>query len=285
MQRGRTHVLSFYNAYRERKTGDLYMDRLSTVIEQVAGQQGYDLLVHCNYRRSADEIYRFLNGGLCDGLIFYGPVDDDPLIDLLRASRLPIVLLDHADKDNVLSAVYDDWRDGMRQITERLIALGHRRIGAIEGFPGSDGPLRIGALRAELEQRGLTLPSERVETSYAGFRTPDEALARLLALPEPPTAVFCWHDRLGYEVLESCDRLGVRVPRDLSLIGYDGIHWPSTSSHILASVVVPLEAVSTAAVRMLDDLIEGRRERPVQESYPVVLSEGTTLASLPEGRR
>jgi len=81
-------------------------------------------------------------------------------------------------------------------------------------------------------------------------------------------------------VLEACERLGVRVPRDLSLIGYDGIHWPSTSSHILASVVVPLEAVSTAAVRMLDDLIEGRRERPVQESYPVSLSEGTTLESL-----
>jgi len=281
MQQGRTHVLSFYNAYRERKRGDLYMDRLSTALEQAAGRHGYDLLLHCNYRRSEDEIYRFLNGGLCDGLVFYGPLHADPLIDLLRASRLPIVILDHMDAEGVLSSVCDDWRGGMRQIAECLHAHGHVRIGAVEGFPASDARLRIGALREELGRLGLALPEENVETAYQGFRTPDEALERLLARPEPPTALFCWHDRVGYEVLEACDRLGVRVPHHLSLIGYDGVHWPSTSPHILASVAVPLEDLADAAVHLLDDLIEGRRERPVQEIYPVSLLTGTTLSHPP----
>ena len=100
----------------------------------------------------------------------------------------------------------------------------------------------------------------------------------LLNAPEPPTALFCWHDRLGYETLEACDRLGIAVPDRLSLVGYDGLHWPSTSAHLLTSIHIPLQEAATRAVRLLDDLVEGRRTDAPEEWYPVTFSEGSTLA-------
>src|SRR4029079_7846178 len=64
MQRGRTNVLSFYSSFRLRERNDLYMDRLSTAIERAAGGCGYDVLVHCDFRRSAEAFYRHITGGL-----------------------------------------------------------------------------------------------------------------------------------------------------------------------------------------------------------------------------
>jgi DNA-binding LacI/PurR family transcriptional regulator len=278
LQHGRTHVLSFYNAFGRRDVGDLYMDRLTAAIERAAGERGYDLLVHCNSDRAADETYRTLNGGLSDGVIFFGPMEENPLVGLLRQGRLPAVLLDKEDPAGVLSSVSNDWRSGVRIIAERLTEEGHRCIGAVTGFSGSESSRRVAALRTELACLGIALPDERIVAAYGGYRTPDDALSQLMSLPEPPTALFCWHDRLGYEVLEACERLAIDVPGRVSLVGYDGLHWPSTSPHILTSVAISLETVAAGAVRLLDDLVSGRRAGSVFETYPVTLVEGTTIA-------
>jgi len=99
-----------------------------------------------------------------------------------------------------------------------------------------------------------------------------------VGVPEPVTALFCWHDRMGYSALEACEALGIAVPERLSVIGYDGIHWPSTSRHILTSVEVPLDTIAVSAVQLLHELILGQAEAPVCRVLPVSLWQGTTLA-------
>ena len=157
LQKGRTHVLSFYNAFGTRALDDIYMDRVSTAIEFAAGVQGYDVLVHCDKRRTDNEVFRLLGGGFSDGLLFFGPLENSELLNLLRASRLPTVLLNHVDTIGGLPFVCDDFKDGLRQVAERLVALGHRRIAAFDGWPKSDGPARIAApaRRACCPQRGI----------------------------------------------------------------------------------------------------------------------------------
>ena len=271
MQQGRTHVLSFYSSFGHRDLNDLYMDRLSTAIERAAGACHYDVLVHCDFSRPADEMYRMLNGGRSDGLIFFGPTGAHPLLRLLRSSRLPVVLLNQVDEEGVLSSVSDDMQDGMRQVADELVALGHRRIGAVIGLhPGPDALPRVAALRARLAAHGISLPDEWLIT--------EREVGTLLTRPEPPTALFCWHDRAGYATLEECERLGIAVPEQLSFIGYDGLQWPSTSPHVLASVDVDLDTLAEAAVRLLDRLIQGEVEAPACRVFPVKLSRGTTLA-------
>lgn len=286
LQRGRTHVLSFYNAFGSHSRGDLYMDQLSSALMRAAGQRGYDVLTHCDFTRPVEETYRLLNGGLADGLIFFGPNTGGSLLPLLRTSRLPTVILNQVDEEGVLSSVSDDLRDGMRQVVEDLTRLGHRRIAALADRTHTDAAARIEALRAYLALHDIALPERRVVPVYAGdpLRT-EEALRFLLGDPEPPTALFCWHDRVGYEMLEACERLGIAVPDRLSLVGYDGLHWPSTSQHVLASVHVSLDTLAERAVRLLDEIIVGEAAAPVFQVYPISLSPGTTLAPPPGSQR
>jgi DNA-binding LacI/PurR family transcriptional regulator len=281
MQRGRTHVLALYNAFQRREVGDLYMDRLHAAVERAAGELGYDLLTHCDFRRSEEEVYRALNGGLTDGVIFFGPHRADPLLRLLRASRLPTILLGHHDDEGILPSVADDMPEAMRRLTDTLVAMGHRRFAAISDAGNPDSAARIAVLRARLDAHGLELPEDRVlpVPTGGGPLRPDTALSRLRALPRPPTLLFCWHDRIGYQMLEACEQSGIAVPEQLSLVGYDGIRWPSISPHFLASIEVPIHEFALDAVRFLDDLITGRAQQtPLIRNVIVSLNPGTTLA-------
>ncbi|HZT41033.1 MAG TPA: LacI family DNA-binding transcriptional regulator [Chthonomonadaceae bacterium] len=280
MQRGRTHVLSFFNAFRHRGVNDIYMDQLSTAIELAAGRYGYDVLVHCDFSRSPQETYRALYGGRADGLLLFAPLPSEPLLPLLRASRLPVVLLGARDTEGKLSSVKDDVQSGMRQVAETLVSLGHTRIAAIveEGEALSDAQERAHLLGTYLQPHGVSIPDDHVKALHGNMRP---LLESLLCAPDPPTAIFCWRDRVAYWVLEHCESLDIAVPEQLSIIGYDGVYWPATTRHLAASVKVDLQAVADAAVHLLDQYITGHATGVREEALPVSLLPGTTLGPAP----
>ena len=275
MRRGRTHVISLFNAFRIRNRGDLYLDRLCGGVEQAGGDLGYDVLVHTNFKRGAQETYEFLNGGFADGLVLFGSTEHEPLLPLLRKSSLPTVLIGPRHEETVLSTVLDDEAMGMKLVAEAILRQGHRRIAAVvEEIEGTLDPTgRLDRLRAELAAHGVALDDASVVV-YQGS-APD-ALEALLALSQRPTAVFVWHDGNAYRIVEACEARGVRVPDDLSVVGYDGIAWPSTSAHVVASVAVPVDEMSKAGVAILNRLIEGE-SGPINQTLPVRFLSGTTL--------
>jgi LacI family transcriptional regulator len=283
LQQGHTHVLSFFNGFRNREWRDAYMDGLTAAVERAGGALGYDVLVSCDFRRSAADAYRILNGGRSDGLLFFAPEVGDPLLPYLRKSRLPIVLVSGVDDVGVISSVTSASDDGMRQIAQRLVALGHRRIAAVTATgPHPDAHDRIAMLGARLAEAGVALPGRWI-LPVDGKRPVDGAAALrfLLSEPDPPTALFCWHDYLGYMILEQCAALGVSVPERLSLVGYDGLPWPAKTPHILASVAVDLDAMGEAAVETLHRLITHQGAGLVQRVLPVTFCRGTTLGPAP----
>ncbi|HWD38926.1 MAG TPA: LacI family DNA-binding transcriptional regulator [Fimbriimonas sp.] len=277
LKRGRTHILSFYNGFRNREPSDLYMDKLSTAIEYAGGKRGYDILVQCNYERQPQETYEFLNGGFADGVLMFAPDTDDQLFHLLRRSSLPVVLINARDPEGVLPSIADDNETGMRLLADTLASLGHRRIAAIRstGATVRDAETRIRFFAERLEQNGIDPPL--IVEEQKGLKI-ESVVAELMAWPEPPTALFCWHDRLAYRVLDACSRLGISVPDSLSVIGYDGLHWPSRTSHTAASVRVDLDLLAEMAVKILDLYITGYSGPLVEEILPISLSPGTTLA-------
>jgi len=278
LRRGRTHILSFYSAFRQREEADVYMDTLSSAIEMAGGEAGYDVLVHCNFARSPKEIYQFLNGGLADGLILFAPQQDDPLLALLHKSSLPVVLLNVRDPAHLFSSVADDVAAGMTLVAEELVAKGHRRIAVLTARDANsrDADKRVRLLRAALLEAGVAIPDEWVRPSGEDAR---EAIAGLMAEPLPPTAIFCWHDRLAYGALASCEKLGIEVPKQLSIIGYDGLHWPASTSHMAASVHVNQSALARKAVGILDDYINGYDGPLREEVIPVTFNLGTSFGS------
>lgn len=280
LQRGSTHILSFVNGFRNRLVNDIYMDRLSTAIERAAGSHGYDILVNCDFSRTPRAMYQHLNGGVVDGVLLFAPTPDDPLLSSLRTSRLPVVLINAHDTESKLSSVRDDVALGMRLVADRLAALGHRRIAAFteteENRASRDTAERVTLLRQFLLEHDIELTESNVCPYYKGQS--DALLQQLLTGPDAVTAIFCWRDRLAYFVLEDCDRLGISVPEQVSVIGYDGLMWPAVTRHTVASVHVDLESLADAAVTLLLRQLAAEVVVPELVRLPVVLKDGTTLA-------
>jgi DNA-binding LacI/PurR family transcriptional regulator len=256
------------------------MDRLSTAIEAAAGQQGYDILVHCNFKRGPEETYRAINGGRADGLLMFAPLHDDPLIPLLKGSRLPIVLVNGMRDSMELSSVHDDLHLGMSIVADKLLQAGHTRIGILCDGSGEsrDAVGRSDLLRSLLAAQGVLVPEERcLPVKDHDKATTAEAIDRLLAAQDPPTAIFCWHDLVGYQALEYCEHAGILVPDRLAVMGYDGMHWPFDTRHRLASVKVSLDHLAAASVNLLDELIRNPEQGVTHRLIAVEYSPGTTL--------
>jgi len=275
LQGRQTHVLSFFNGYRTRTPQDLYMNTLNTALERAAGSRGYDLLIHCNFARSPEDIYQHLNGGLADALLFFAPQPEDPLLALLKKSRLPTVVIG-GQVEGTLPQVVDDVAGGMRQVAERLVALGHQRIGILRDDSQSPDFLqRVVLLRQGLAELGVLLPEDCL---YELTEVTDR-----LQQPGAPTAFFCPRDSLAYQLLDHCAAQGIRVPQQLSVVGYDGLTWGSTTGHTASSVKVDIEAMAETAIDLLVARITGESELPLVHYLPTAFLEGTTLGPAPTG--
>jgi len=251
------------------------LSQLSEAVEQAGGELGYDVLVHCNYQRDVAQTYEFLNGGMADGLLFFGPTAGEPLLPLLRSSSLPTVLVGPRYTETQLSSVTDDEERGMELIADALVERGHTLIGAIvdEADGVVDPTGRVSRLKAALANRGVDVQKENVIVLRG---TPAEAVEALVSLPNRPTALFVWHDRTAYLIVEALEARGLTVPDDLSVVGYDGIVWPSTSTHVVATVKVPIVEMAATAVAFLNRLVDGELG-PLTQTLPVQFSPGTTL--------
>lgn len=282
VRRGRTGILSFYNCFRNRQAGDLYMDRLAAAVEHAGGRRAYNVLVHCHFAQSVQETYEFLNGGFADGLLLFSPGADEPLLPLLRESGLPTVLINPRGEEPVLSTISDNAEQGMALLADELFAAGHRRFAVVvqASLEWVDPRRRERALIARLGELGV--PAENVRSVMQHNLTPedlDRVVSEVLAGPDRPSVVFVWNDRAAYSFLDACNRANVQVPEDLSVVSYDGIRWPSTSGHTVTSVCPPLENLAGLAVDVLARLIEDD-SATVRTQIPGVLLPGTTLRSL-----
>ena len=114
------------------------------------------------------------------------------------------MILAHRDEAWILSAVSEDMPSGMWKIASELVALGHRPIAA---------------LRGRFAEWNIPLPENWVIPMSDDTVVLDDVLQTLMASPEPPTALFCWHDRVGYQMLEACERVGIAVPQQLTRAG------------------------------------------------------------------
>ncbi len=273
MQGRQTQILRGGNGYRTRTPQDVYMNTLNTALERAAGSRGYDLLIHCDFSRSPQEIHEHLNGGIADAVLFFAPRANDPLLALLRDSRLPTVLIG-GQLDGVLHQITSDARSGIREAAEHLVRLGHREIRVLADDDTPEFQERVSLLRRELGLLGVTLPENCLCTR--------EEIPALLAGPAPFTALFCPRDSLAYHLLDYCAEQGICVPEQFSVVGYDGLPWETRTGHTVASVRVNIEAMAEVAIERAIALLRGEA-LPALYSLPTDFLEGTTLGEVPTG--
>lgn len=193
-----------------------------------------------------------------DGVIFVGEANPK-VIGKLREQKIPVVLLNnYLDMENLLCITTSHY-EGAVSAVEHLCSRGHRRIGLLAGrFSPQVNEARYNGYFDTLSRRGLTAKPEYVLEIEPTLEAGEQAMAKLLRLAEPPTAVFCTNDTVAAGAMKAVIRGELRIPEDIAIVGFDD----STVSHIvepeLTTVRIDMDRMGRLAAEKLFDLIDGR---------------------------
>lgn len=225
------------------------------------------LIANTNYSATLEsEIVHKLVENRVEGVILTGFKRDRVLYELLRHYRIPFVVTWSTSEDPAIPAISFDNFAAAKAATKALVELGHRRIGLIcgESSVNDRAYQRISGFRAGLECAGI--PFDPALVAERPFEVAEGAAAAetLMTSGQPPTALFCANDIQALGALFACQRLGLVVPRDVSIIGFDDLPMTRIANPPLATVRVPAqemgEAAAEALVRATDmgELIQSR---------------------------
>jgi LacI family transcriptional regulator len=219
----------------------------------------YDLMLYTTHRRRTKEsaYVAAITRGLADGLLLILPRDPGAYLQSLPRQRFPYVLIDHQGIGEGGAAVGStNWQGGY-DATRHLLGLGHRRIGFVTGAMHLGCSIdRLAGYRAALAEAGF---ADDPALMFTGdFLRPAglEAGRALLGLPEPPTAIFASNDEMAFGVIDAARERGLRIPDDLSVVGFDDIPQAAWVYPPLTTVRQPLEQMGRVATQMLLQLID-----------------------------
>ena len=241
--------------------------------EELAAAQ-YDLMLYTTHRRKTKEsVYvAAISRGMADGLLLSLPRDPAAYIETLRRQGFPYVLIDHQGiGDEHRSVGATNWQ-GALDATRYLLELGHRRIGFITGAMELGCAVdRLAGYRAALSEYGIAAdPALVYEGDFqrpAGF----DRARTLLALPDPPTAIFASNDEMALGVIEAARDCGLRIPDDLSVVGFDDIPPAAMVYPPLTTVRQPLAQMGRLATQMLLKLIDNPQLQVEHVALPTEL--------------
>jgi DNA-binding LacI/PurR family transcriptional regulator len=222
-------------------------------------------------------------------VLMWGGTNADPKLAALRRRGIPTVVLEGRLMDDVANIGIAD-RSGMAELGRHVLGLGHTRIATVTlpfNAARGDGLVdpRTHPLEWEITRRRLAgLRDAGVDPAV--YETPASLIEHgrtaglaLLGRPDRPTAVVCQSDMLAAGVVLAARELGLRIPQDVSVAGFDGLELPWIAPDVLTSVVQPLEDKGVAIGHAVQALLAGEVPPPVE--LPVQLRVGTTTGPAP----
>lgn len=214
---------------------------------------------------------RVLGHGAVDGALVVGALDGG-LLQALRHRGLPVVLVDNYWPGVDLPAVIPDYQAGARLATEHLLRLGHRRVaflGAAVSYPF--GWQTLEGYGEALAAGAIGQDPALIRRAEIGVETATAATRSLLALPEPPTALFAVTDAMAIGALRAARERGVRVPEALAVVGMDDIEMSAYTDPPLTTVRIAKDVMGQLAAEWLIGLIEGDTTGHPAPSVPAEL--------------
>ncbi len=230
-------------------------------VEDVAHAAGMGTVVSAIHRRSksARQWLQNLRSRASDGVILVTSELEPSFQAELRRLAVPMVVVDPAGVPpiDVPTIGATNWAGGL-SATRHLISLGHRRIGFIAGPPHlMCSRARMDGYRGALEAAGIPFDEELVQKGNFYHEAGFEGGAALLAMENPPTAVFAASDQMALGVYEAVRQRGLRVPDDVSVVGFDDLPEARWSSPPLTTVRQPLAEMGLMAARTVLRLMRG----------------------------
>ena len=219
---------------------------------------------------------RMIVKSMVDGILFLGKSSKD-LIYIAQQKGIPMVLVGHPIPEVELHTIVPDGRSGAFQAVNHLIELRHKKIAMITGEPMYD-PItaeRVEGYRYALNKAKIQDKKEYiVEADYGKPETAIEATHKLLNLSDPPTAVFCASDSLAYRAYKAIKEKGLKVPQDISIVGFDDITAPEYAElprPALTTIHVDRKELGKSSVDILFEVIQNPSKTTYRYTLPVQL--------------
>jgi LacI family transcriptional regulator len=269
-----------------------FFPEIVQVFENIAVQHGYEILITSTIHdltRMQTAVRRMLERRV-DGVAVMTFGMEDSVLNDLKLRNVPLVFVDVGPQRPRVSNIKIDYLHGIRQAVQHLAAMQHVQIGFIAGPLHLKSALaREEAFIASMKEIGLAVPPEYVvegnhtiEGGMAGF-------SRLFALPTPPTAILCSNDMTAIGVMRKSHEMGISIPQDLSLIGFDNIRLAEFIVPPLTTVQMSQAELAQIAFHALLNDVQRDKPEPKGTEYPLqtslVLRESTTVAPKMTGTR
>ena len=265
----RTETIAFVICKEQATILDEFYAAICEGIMDEVNQSDYQLLIStaAQWRKAEDKA----RSKQVEGFILGGHADAR-LIEEISGRNIPLVLVNNdTDKENLSCVVADEF-DGVRQVVKHLYQDGHRRIAL---FAGHFSPYifrqRYQAFFELQKEYALEWKDSYFHVSDRDFDSATTEATKLLSQEEPPTAVFAANDILAAGVLKAAQRLGLSVPEDVALVGYDDSSICCLLEPELSSVHVDCYEMGKRAVGQLFAIMDGRTDLPRKISVPTQL--------------
>jgi LacI family transcriptional regulator len=232
-------------------------------LQKALDEAGYNLLLACHEfdARVEERVTRALIERGVDGLVLLGTTHPPSVFRMMEARQIPYVLTWALDRSGRRPCVGFDNRAAAQCIAHHLLDLGHREFAMIAGVTSGNerAAQRLAGVREALAARGLALAAERVVEKPYTLAAGREGLRELLLRVAPrPTAVICGNDVLAIGALAECRALGIAVPRELSITGFDDLEIAAVVTPALTTVRLPTAELGARAAQQLLAQLEGR---------------------------
>ena len=277
---GRSRIIGLVVAYLENQFYPEALERLSKSLQE----QGYHLLVFMasNDAEETEDVIQELLDYQVDGIIAASVGLSNDLTRRCAAAGIPVVLFNRSQPDMGLSSVTSANTAGGRKLAEFLVAAGHRRIGHIAGWEGASTQIeREAGFVAGLQAAGMNLAARACGNfSLDGAKA---AAREMFDTGTPPDAVFVANDHMAFGVMDVLRfELGLRIPEDVSVVGYDDVALAAWPSYDLTTVRQPANKMVAHTVQMLLDRISdgGLPAQHLALDGPLIIRGS---ARLPEG--
>lgn len=254
--------------------GTGYIGEIIRGIDAELAITGYDLMLYTTHRTAAKEAgyVSTLAQDMVDGLLLVLPRNPVDYTGTLTRSKFPFVLIDHQGTGEHCTAVGATNWQGAFNAADYLIRMGHKRIGFITGS------LDLGAAIDRLEGFKTALRTHHIpfdpKLIFEGtFAQSDgyTGACRFLELSQPPTAIFASNDVMAMSVIDAVREHGLRVPEDISILGFDDIPQASQIRPALTTVRQPLEQMGRVATQMLLEILKHPDSKPDRIELPTQL--------------
>ncbi|GHO45958.1 LacI family DNA-binding transcriptional regulator [Ktedonospora formicarum] len=247
-------------------------------VSEVVEQSSYELLLYSvahdlgDYEKNKGTVIdRILASHLASGLLAVYPGSSIPHLTKLYDQGFPVVIIDDRETPTHVPWVSADNQTGAAAATRYLLQLGHRRIAFIQGPLEYEVSLkRYQGFCEALKEAGLTPDPELVQQGNFMAKSGLPGAKQFFTMEKRPTAIFAGNDQMAYDVLEDAEAHGVRIPGDISLIGFDDIPSSAYTRPALTSVRQPFYEMGRRATELLLSQLDA--PRPVPTSYyPAIL--------------